>query len=116
MDAINKAIQTKEAFQRKVLENLASSPLRYLEKYREAAEQLRAISSQKVDWDRIVDLAPTAALYEALEKTIDDAVCLTVDERAELRNSIADEMADLREWATNRVLRRPEQWFAGDTE
>ena len=27
-----------------------------------------------------------------------------------------DELADLREWVTNRQLRRPEQWFAGDSE
>ena len=112
-DAINKAIEEKLADQRSVVASFGPT-IKDNEGHRQAAERLDAITKQKVQLDRLLQLAPDMAFYDALENSVSDANCLNDDERAELRTSIADEMADLREWVTSHRLRRPEHWFSGD--
>lgn len=113
--AINHAIDAKHAEQQKVVKSFGKPPSD-TEAYNNAVERARAISGQKVDWERIVKLAPNRAFYDAFPKTINDADCLSSDERAELVASISDEMADLEEWVTKRRLRRPEHWFASEED
>lgn len=111
---IDDAIKRKTAEQMKVVESFGPE-IKDLNGHAQAAERLKNINSQEVDWDRLRLLPPDVAMHDALENTISEADCLTEEERAELRGEIADEMADLREWVTNRRLRRPELWLAGDS-
>ena len=80
----------------------------------EAFERRSVIEVQKVDWERIHHLASHTDFYGALEKTIQDADCLTAQERDELRSSICEEMKDLHAWVAERRLRRREHWFVTD--
>jgi hypothetical protein len=81
--------------------------------HRLAAERQREISNQRIDWNAILVMS-SREMHDALEKSISDAECLSANEKNELRNSIAEELADLREWAINRRLRRPEIWFGAN--
>ena len=111
IDMINRAIHNKEIGQVKVV-NSFGSPVHDQKGHAEATRRLQQIRGQKIDLECVVATAPNAELISELERKIDSADCLRPDERSALRDSIAEDLEDLRELVFERRLRRPERWFA----
>ena len=113
--SINDAIDAKVKEQRSFLEAFGPN-ITDIDGHNKAAERLRGIESQKLDWNDISPLAPNPSMYEVIEKAIEAADCMTEEERSQLREAIGEQMSELHEWLFSRRLRHRERWFAKDLE
>jgi hypothetical protein len=81
------------------------------ERERQDRNRLRLIEAQKVDCEILVRLTSTLDMFKSLTGALSNASCLSLAERSDLCEEMADDLSDLKEWVLHHRLRRPERWL-----